>query len=58
MERSSREGFGGGAEVQGGALGAQAAEIGRVVGVAAHAGNAPVLGLDEDAAADAAVAAG
>ena len=39
-------------------VGAQAPEIGRVVGVAAHAGDAPGFGLDQYAAADAAVGAG
>jgi hypothetical protein len=39
------------------ALGAQAAEIRRVRGVAAHAGDAVALGLDEDAATDAAITA-
>ena len=39
-------------------LGAQPAEVGGVLGVAAHAGDAFVVMLDDDAAADAAVAAG
>ena len=40
------------------ALGAQAAEIRRMVGIAAHAGDPVAIGLDHDAAADAAVTAG
>ena len=47
-----------GGEVQGAALGAQAAEVGGVVGVAAHAGDGVAVGLDDHAAAYAAVGAG
>src|SRR5690606_21883758 len=43
---------------QGGALGAQAAEVGRMLGVAAHAGDDAARVLDDDAAAGAAIAAG
>ncbi len=47
-----------GGEVQRGSLGAEAAEIGGVGGVAAHAGDPAVGGFDDDAAAGAAVGAG
>ncbi len=47
-----------GREMQSGALGAQPAEIGGMVGIAAHPGDARAIGLDDDAAADAAIAAG
>ena len=43
---------------KGRALGAQAPAVGGVVGVAAHAGDRAVFGLDEDATADAAIATG
>ena len=49
---------GAGRQVQRRALGAQAAEVGRVLRVAAHAGDLRALGLDDHAAADAAVGAG
>jgi hypothetical protein len=49
---------GAGREVQRGALGAQAAEVGGVLGVAAHAGDFVAAGFDDDAAAHAAVGAG
>ena len=45
-------------QVQGRALGAEPAEVGRMVGVTAHADDLPALAADDDAAADAAVGAG
>jgi len=45
-------------QVQGGALGAQAAEIGGVIGVAAHLGDLVTDAVNDDPAADAAVRAG
>ncbi len=45
-------------QVQGAALGAQAAEVGGVLGVAAHAGDLRRLAFDDDAAAHAAIGAG
>ena len=52
-----RDGAAGG-EVQGGALGAQAAEVGRMGGIAAHAGDLGAVAFDDHAAANAAVGAG
>jgi len=45
-------------QVQRAALAAQAPEVGRVIGVAANAGDRPGGGLDDHAAADAAIRAG
>ena len=45
-------------QMQRAALAAQLAEVGRMVGIAAHAGDAAAVVLDDDAAADAAIAAG
>ncbi|GAB1387483.1 hypothetical protein MASR1M59_26310 [Melaminivora sp.] len=50
--------FGPGRQVQGRALGAQPPLVGRVLRVAAHAGDAAGLALDQHAAADAAVRTG
>ncbi|EXI73704.1 MAG: hypothetical protein AW07_02390 [Candidatus Accumulibacter sp. SK-11] len=47
-----------GGQVQCAALGAQATEVGRVFGVAAHAGDVKAVAFDQHAAADAAVGAG
>ncbi len=49
---------GAGRQVQRAALGAQAAEVGRVLGIALHAQHLPAVGFDDHAAAHAAVAAG
>ena len=49
---------GGGGQVQRAALGAQAAVVGGVQGIAAHAGDLRPFGLDDHTAADAAVGAG
>jgi hypothetical protein len=50
--------FGARCEVQRGAFGAQAASVGRMRGVAAHADDALVLGFDQQPAADTAVTTG
>ena len=44
--------------MQGGALGAQATEVGGVGGIAAHAGDLGAVAFDDHAAANAAVRAG
>jgi len=58
MERPKRLKFVTGSQMEDRAFGAQFAQIGRMVGISAHADNPGPIGLDQNATADAAVTAG
>jgi hypothetical protein len=59
LQQTGLLGIGGrGRQMQGAALGAQTAQVGRMLGIATHAGNLQAIGLDDHAAADTAIGTG